>query len=176
MMAYPASHLWWCQLSSTSSFASPGFLSSVSPGLLEITAVQSVSTNWQILPTDDVFYIRNEAAGPHFQLGLSSQLYTVDRQPILVPINLSNTEQQWALQPDGDGVRIQNVALEDLGFLNVSRDGLEPSFGKWGKSEELWDIKPVKLIDDALFLTSTQVWFLFGRCSPMYTLSKLILP
>jgi len=158
-MAYPASHLWWCQLSSASSSAGSGLLGSVSPGLLEITTVQSVSTNWQILPTDDVFYIRNEAAGPHFQLGLSPQSYTVDHQPILVSINLSNTEQQWALQRDGDGVRIQNIALGDLGFLNVSGDGLEPSFGEWGKSEELWNIKPVKMIDDASFLTSTQITF-----------------
>jgi hypothetical protein len=160
-MAYPASHLWWCQLS-VSSVASPGFLGSLSSHLLEITSVQSVSTNWQIVPSDDVYYhIRNEAAGPHFQLGLSSQLSTSDAQPILVSINVTR-EQQWAFRPDGEGVLIQNVALGDLGFLNVSSDGFEPSFDGWGKSEGMWNIKQVKMIDDASFLTSTQVWFLLN--------------
>jgi len=158
-MAYPASHLWWCRLSSANSFAAPGFLGRVSSNLLEITAVQSVSTNWQILPSDDVFYIRNEAAGPHFQLGLSSPLSTAEPRPSLVSINQTR-EQQWTLSLGGNGVRIQNVALGDFGLLNVSNDGLELSFAEWGKSEKTWNIKPVTMIDDASFLTNAQIPFI----------------
>jgi hypothetical protein len=163
-MAYPPSHLWWCQLSSSS--AGPdSFLGVISSGHLELSTVQSPSTNWQILPSEAIYYIRNEVAGPQFQLGLSPHPFTGHYEPNLISISLSSTEQQWALEVDGDGARIQNVALGDLGFLNISRDGLQLSFGEWGNSEEIWHIEPVKMIDDPSFLTKPQVCFHFEAVS-----------
>ena len=144
-MICPISHLWWYQL-----LADPGtLLSAVSTGRLEITNVQSTSSNWQLLPSDSGYYIRNEALGPLFQLGLSSDSH----DPSLVSISLLSTEQQWELRPDdGDGVRVQNVALGEVGILNISRNGPGCDPG------DVWSIKPVKLIDDASFLSSTQVY------------------
>jgi hypothetical protein len=143
-MICPISHLWWYQL-----LADPGtLLSAVGTGRLEITTVQSTSSNWQLLPSDSVYYIRNEALGPLFQLGLSCDSH----EPGLVSINSLSTEQQWELRPDnGDGVRVHNVALGEVGILNISRNdtGCNPG--------DVWSIKPVKMIDDVSFLSSTQV-------------------
>jgi hypothetical protein len=176
-MPSPPSQLWWCQLSSV--FAGPetflGLGSSVS-GLPEITTVQNSSANWQFVPSEAIYYIRNEAAGPHFQLGLSSNPLTASHEPNLVTTSLSSSEQQWALEIDADGARIQNVALGDLGFLNVSRDGLKPSFGESGNSGEIWNIKPVKMIHDASFLTSAQVCFPSEVTTRQCPFLKLIIP
>jgi hypothetical protein len=144
-MICPISHLWWYQL-----LADPGtLLSAVGTGRLEITNVQSASSNWQFLPSDSVYYIRNEALGPLFQLGLSGDSH----DPSLVSISLLSTEQQWELRSDnGDGVRVHNVALGEVGILNISRNG--PGCGP----RDVWNIKPVELINDVSFLSSTQVY------------------
>ena len=140
-MANPISHLWWYQL-----LAGPDtLLSVVGSGRLEITTVQSTSSNWQLLPSDAVYYIRNEAFGPLFQLGLSSDGY----EPSLVSATLSSTEQQWELKPDdGGGLRIWNVAPGSMGCLNVSRNGQNCD------PEDAWNIKPVKIIDHSFLMSS----------------------
>ena len=144
-MICPISHLWWYQL-----LADRGtLLSAVGTGRLEITNVQSTSSNWQLLPSDSVYYIRNEALGPLFQLGLSCDSH----EPGLVSTSLLSTEQQWELRiDDGGGVRVQNVALGEMGILNISRTGPGCDPG------DVWSIKPLKLIDDVSFLSSTQVY------------------
>lgn len=155
-MAFSACHLWWCQISDSSS----AFLGVFNGTGLEITNVRSTSTNWQIFPSNNVYYIRNEAAGPQLQLGVIQS--TINRVPKLIKINLSSAEQQWTLQPDAGGVRLQNVALGDLGLLSVSKDGTKPFFGEWGNSHKLWNILQGETIYDASFLKSSQVWLPFA--------------
>jgi hypothetical protein len=68
----------------------------------------------------------------------------------MVSVSLSSLGQQWELRDYHDnGVRIQHVSLGDMGFLNVSRDGSD--------LEDIWNVKPARLIDDASFLGSLQV-------------------
>lgn len=142
IMAYPASDFWYHLLSS-----SDALLAAVASGHLELSTIPSPLSNWQLLPFGGVYLIKNEAFGPLYQLGLSLD----GHEPSLIAINLSSTEQHWELKPvEGSSVRIQNVALGDVSFLNVTRklQGCD--------AVETWKVEPVKLID-ASFGKNTQV-------------------
>ncbi|PMD38189.1 hypothetical protein L207DRAFT_585093 [Hyaloscypha variabilis F] len=144
-MAYPASDFWYHLLS-----GSDTLLGAVASGHLELTPVPSTSSNWQLLPFDGVYFIKNEAFGPLYQLGAS--LHSPELS--LVAINLSSTEQQWELKPVmGDSVRIYNVALGDVNLSNATRE--------WSSCDrvEVWKVQPVKLIDASLW-KNTQLSFL----------------
>lgn len=146
-MASPASHLWYQLLAGPDAL-----LGARSSGRLGISAIPSTSSNWQFVPSNAAYTIRNEAFGPFFQLGLTPP----GHEPSLVFMSSSSTEQKWDVRfDDSDDVRIQNVALGDRGYLNISGD-------EWGIDSEVWKMKPVKAIE-APFLTSAQVCFLFNK-------------
>ena len=143
-MAYPASDFWYHLRSGSDA------LGAVASGQLELSVVPSTSSNWHFLPFAGAYFIQNEAFGPLYQLGLSLD----GHEPSLIAINVSSTEQQWELSElkpvNGGSVRLQNVALGDVSFSNVTREL------QGRDTVELWKIEPVKLID-ASFWKNTQV-------------------